>query len=98
MYASNIALFKAGGFLVNNNQTYALDQTIAQWDAAPWFLQLQLQSDNLSSTVFRLCWHYRLPNAIRLSCSKADTITGTVRGAHVVDDSNGLGPKTWATR
>ena len=98
MTAGDTTLSRSSDFQVQEDRSYPLDQTIAQWDATPWFLQLQLQSDARSNTVFRLCWHYRLPNAIRLSCSKNDTLTGQIRGIYVVDDSFGLGPRTWETR
>jgi hypothetical protein len=30
--------------------------------------QFQVQNDARSNTVFRLCWHLRLPGSIRLNC------------------------------
>lgn len=98
MSVDGLPFTRSDDFTVDKNKSYALNQTIAQWDSAPWFLQLQLQEDDRSDTVFRLCWHYRVPNAIRLSCAKVDRVTGYVKGAHVVDDSLGLGAKTWRTQ
>jgi hypothetical protein len=84
--------------LTDSNGPYQLNTTLAQWDAPPWFVQLQIQSDPRSNTVFRLCLHYRLPDAIRLSCGLFDRVTAEHRGVYLVDDSQGLGPRTWMTR
>ncbi len=90
-------LTRAAPFKLDES-AYVLDRTLAQWDLAPWFAQLQVQSDPRSNTVFRLCWHYRLPDVIRLSCGLFDRFSAEHRGVYIVDDSQGLGARTWATR
>ncbi len=84
--------------LSDRNGPYQLDATLAQWDAAPWFVQLQIQSDPRSNTIFRLCMHYRLPDVIRLSCGIFDRLTAEHRGVYLVDDSQGQGARTWETQ
>lgn len=81
---------------------YVLDETIAVWETVdattPWHVRLLLQSDARSTTVFRMCWHFQIPRLIRLQCGKYDRLTGEFRGIFVVDDSSGLGPRTWETQ
>lgn len=100
MTADNVLLYKEGGFSISGD--IELNRTIAQWDAvesgAPWFAQLQVQTDANSNTVFSLCWHVKLPNVIRLSCAKFDRLTAAFRGVRIVDDSYGLGAWTWETQ
>jgi hypothetical protein len=83
--------------ITDDKGPYELDTTLAHWEAAPWFVQLQIQSDRRSESMFRLCLHYRLPDAIRLSCGLFDRSTAEHRGVYVVDDSDALGAKTWRT-
>lgn len=96
--SANTALVRSQPFRIQPNDAFPLDTTIAEWRAAPWFQQLQLQTDDLSNTVFRACWHFRLPQFIRLTCTKHDRLTGQFRGVHIVDDSDGLGAKVWRTQ
>lgn len=96
MTANGVNLTRGGAF--DATDPVVLNRTIAQWDASPWFAQLQVQVDDSSDTVFRLCWHVKLPSIIRLSCGKFDRVTGDYRGAHIVDDSQGIGALTWVTK
>ena len=89
-------------FLINQGAQYPLDTTLATWAAQnpadPWYAKFMLQTDSRSNTVFRVCWDARLPQVIRLWCTKHDRLTGDFRGIYVVDDSLGLGAHTWETR
>ncbi|MBA3479000.1 MAG: hypothetical protein H0T52_11480 [Lautropia sp.] len=76
--SDQVVLFRPEPFGIDASATYALDNTIAEWRpqsaADPWFAQLQIQTDSRSDTVYRLCWHARLPGVIRLWCYKADRL------------------------
>jgi hypothetical protein len=82
---------------------FALNGSIAEWfpvnATLPWFVQLQTQfnPDVDKAGEFRICWHAFVPNVRRLSCGKFDMVTSEFRGAHIVDDSYGLGALTWTT-
>lgn len=93
MTINGLNLTRAAPFDIGAN--VELNRTIAQWDAPPYFAQLQVQTDASSDTVFGLCWHIRVPGIIRLSCGKFDRLTAEFRGVRVVDDSQGLGALTW---
>ncbi len=100
LQAGTVLLYRGTPVPIGPGHNYPLDATIAEWPPAaqdPWFMQLMLQTEHRSNTVFRLCWHARVPNVIRLSCGLFDRLTGEYRGMVLVDDSNGLGAKTWRT-
>jgi len=98
LQANDTKLARSAPYAVVPESTVALNQTLAQWDAAPWFVQLQVQTDASTETVFRLCFHVKLPNVIRLSCGKFDRTTGQLRGVFVADDSQGMGSLSWVTQ
>jgi hypothetical protein len=91
-------LAKPGGLVVSAAQAYELDQTLGQWTAqagdVAWRASLQVQSD-YADDLFRVCWELHYPARIRTSCGVFGREQGDLRGAHIVDDSQGMGRLTW---
>ena len=86
-----------GDLAIQDNDKVLLNTTHANWiGPSPYYVQLQVASDT-DPEAFRLCWHVIAPLVRRLSCGIYSRDSAAFRGTHVIDDSAGVGPRTFRT-
>lgn len=79
--------------IVRGGDRLELDKSLQTWRSGASFVQFQIGS--VSATKFRVCWHVNLPSVIRVACYLWPKDGGEGGGIHVVDDSDGLGQRTY---
>jgi hypothetical protein len=85
-----IDLYKVGGYVIAPDARLPMNATIAQWNADPYFVQLQT---GFYRNFVRNCWHVNLPGVKRQACMlfenpPTDDSPIVYRGEYITDDSN----------
>jgi hypothetical protein len=89
-----VELARNGSVRIAPTDNYAVGQLVAEWSSPLGYSRLLVQSDSLPS-VFRACWHTKVPTIDRLVCSRHERATGQIVGLYILDNTPGREQTVW---